>query len=74
MRPIAIACNGLLLLSTPIDGGHYFIDVFAGIGVAALAIMAAVALTRALERRVPLSGTQTLKQPRRFVPADERAR
>jgi PAP2 superfamily len=41
MRPIALAANGLMLAATPIGGGHYFVDVFAGIGVAVLAIAAA---------------------------------
>jgi hypothetical protein len=41
MRPIAIIANGAMLASTPIDGGHYFIDLVAGIAVAVLAIMAA---------------------------------
>ncbi|HEX5211201.1 MAG TPA: phosphatase PAP2 family protein [Pseudolabrys sp.] len=40
MRPIALLGNGLMLLATPIGGGHYFVDVFAGIGVAVLAIAA----------------------------------
>jgi membrane-associated phospholipid phosphatase len=29
------------LLATPLIGGHYFVDVFAGVGIAALAIAAA---------------------------------
>lgn len=41
MRPLALASNGLMLLATPIGGAHYFIDIFAGIGVAVLAIAAA---------------------------------
>ncbi len=41
MRPIALMANGLMLAATPIGGGHYFVDVFAGIGVAVLAIAAA---------------------------------
>jgi PAP2 superfamily len=52
MRPVAIAANGLMLASTPIDGGHYFIDVLAGIAVALAAIAAAHAARRALERRI----------------------
>jgi hypothetical protein len=73
MRPVAIVCNGLLLISTPIDGGHYFIDVIAGIAVAVLSIVAAIAPTRTIEHRLPFTGTQTLKQPRQVVPADEPA-
>jgi len=41
MRPIAFLANGAMLASTPIDGGHYFIDLIAGIAIAVLAIAAA---------------------------------
>ena len=41
MRPVALLANGAMLASTPVDGGHYFIDLFAGIAVAVLAIVAA---------------------------------
>jgi membrane-associated phospholipid phosphatase len=41
MRPVALLANGAMLVSTPVDGGHYFIDVFAGIAVAIIAIAAA---------------------------------
>jgi PAP2 superfamily len=41
MRPLALMTNGMMLLATPIGGGHYFVDVFAGMGVAVLAIVAA---------------------------------
>ncbi len=41
MRTIAIISNGLMLAATPIFGGHYFIDIAAGLAVAALAIAAA---------------------------------
>jgi hypothetical protein len=41
MRPPAlIICVGMIL-ATPLQGGHYFVDVFAGIAVAVLAIVAA---------------------------------
>ena len=50
MRPIVVLTNGLMLLATPIGGGHYFIDVFAGIGIAVLAIAAAKALGARLTR------------------------
>jgi membrane-associated phospholipid phosphatase len=39
-RAIALICNVLLLMSTPIDGGHYFIDVIAGVALATLSILA----------------------------------
>ena len=44
MRPIVVLTNGLMLLATPIGGGHYFVDVLAGVAVAVLAIAAAKAL------------------------------
>ena len=55
MRPAAILANGLMLASTPIDGGHYFVDVFAGIAVALAAIAAAHAVSRVLQRRICVS-------------------
>jgi membrane-associated phospholipid phosphatase len=49
-RPVAILCNAAMLAATPIDGGHYFIDVIAGVAVAVLAIAAACHLSRRLGR------------------------
>ena len=39
--PIAVVTNVAMLLATFVVGGHYFIDVFAGIAIAAASIMAA---------------------------------
>ena len=55
-RPVAIVANGAMLASTPIDGGHYFIDLAAGLAVALLALWAA----RAMSRRVAL---ETARRP-----------
>jgi hypothetical protein len=55
-RPIALLANGAMMASTPVDGGHYFVDLFAGIAVAALAIWAA----RVLSRRI---GETTVAAP-----------
>jgi hypothetical protein len=41
IRPIALLANGAMMASTPINGGHYFCDLWAGIAVAVLAIVAA---------------------------------
>jgi hypothetical protein len=41
MRPLALIANGGMLLATPLVGGHYFVDVFAGVALAMLAIAAA---------------------------------
>lgn len=38
MRPPALIINAGMLLATPVGGGHYFVDVFAGMAVAVLAI------------------------------------
>src|SRR6266851_1987329 len=50
LRPIVVVCNGGLILATPMDGGHYFVDVFAGILLAILCIWAVRAMVRAFER------------------------
>jgi hypothetical protein len=41
MRPIALLSNGAMMLATPIGGAYYFVNVFAGVAVAVLAIAAA---------------------------------
>ena len=48
MRPIVVVANGALFLGTPIVGGHYFIDIFAGAAVA----VAAIAVSRRVGRMV----------------------
>jgi hypothetical protein len=52
MRPIGIIVNGAMLAGTPIQGGHYFIDLIGGIAVMLLALMAARMVSRAVERRI----------------------
>jgi hypothetical protein len=51
MRPIAVLAFGAMLAATPINGGHYFIDIAAGIGVAILAIAAAHRVGLSVVRR-----------------------
>jgi hypothetical protein len=51
IRPIAILANGAMLASTPIDGGHYFIDIIAGLAIAALAMVAARRMSAVAARR-----------------------
>jgi membrane-associated phospholipid phosphatase len=41
VRWFGIAINSLMIVATPIDGGHYFIDVIAGIATAVLCIATA---------------------------------
>lgn len=51
MRPLALLANGAMLAATPVDGGHYFIDLIAGIAVAVLAIGVARAMSRRFVQR-----------------------
>jgi hypothetical protein len=51
MRPIIVVAFGAMLAATPINGGHYFIDVFAGVIVAVVAIVAARRVGVMLARR-----------------------
>jgi PAP2 superfamily len=51
IRPIAVLANGAMLAATPVDGGHYFIDLAAGLAVAAVAIVAARWFGRRLAMR-----------------------
>jgi PAP2 superfamily len=44
IRPIVVLAFGAMLAATPINGGHYFIDIAAGVAVAVLAIVAARAV------------------------------
>lgn len=44
-RWIGLAINTVMLVSIPIDGGHYFIDIFAGLVIAVLSLYAARRLT-----------------------------
>jgi hypothetical protein len=63
--PLALAClwTGAMLLGTPIYGGHYFVDIFAGAAVAA----ALIAASR--YRRRQLRGSAfAYQEPGRAVP------
>jgi hypothetical protein len=50
LRWIGVAVNGVMLVATPIDGGHYFIDVPAGVAVALLALVFSRALAARMNR------------------------
>lgn len=51
LRPIILIANGGMLAATPLNGGHYFVDVFAGIAIAVLAIVAARRIGAMIARR-----------------------
>jgi hypothetical protein len=58
MRPLALIANGGMLLATPLVGGHYFVDVFAGVALAMLAIAAAQRIGGRSARAVARNMTQ----------------
>jgi membrane-associated phospholipid phosphatase len=39
LRLLLVPCNILMIAASPVGGGHYFVDVFAGIAVSAAAIV-----------------------------------
>ena len=41
LRWLALVLNAIVLASTPVDGAHYFVDIFAGLVVAAAAVASA---------------------------------
>ena len=53
LKIIAVPLNLLMILSTPVDGGHYLMDVLAGIVIAFIAIYAAKRLYRHIPEIVP---------------------
>jgi membrane-associated phospholipid phosphatase len=53
MRPLALIAYIGMMAATPLVGGHYFIDVFAGVGLAVLAIVAAGLIGERSSRPVP---------------------
>ncbi len=46
LRWIALSLNVIMIASTPVDGGHYFIDALAGLGIAMVCWKAAHAMIR----------------------------
>jgi hypothetical protein len=51
LRPLALVVNGAMLAATPLNGGHYFIDLIAGVAVAVLSIVAARRIGQIIARR-----------------------
>jgi hypothetical protein len=51
LRPVVVVVNGAMLAATPINGGHYFVDVIAGIAIAVAAIAAARQIGQRLASR-----------------------
>jgi PAP2 superfamily len=61
-RPIAVVANIAMLLATPLAGGHYFIDVLAGIGVSVGAIAAACCITNYLAKQAAQPWTRAVDE------------
>ena len=62
-RWVAVAINSLMLVATPIDGSHYFVDILAGIGIAAFSFAAALALMTRLTLRPAAIATRYAPGP-----------
>jgi membrane-associated phospholipid phosphatase len=71
MRPLSLIASVGMIMATPLLGGHYFVDVLAGVGSAALAIAAAKLIA---ERFLTASAAMRAfrKQPEFMSPAGER--
>jgi PAP2 superfamily len=46
LRLFFVPCNNVMLVATPLGGGHYFVDVIAGVVIATMAILAALGISR----------------------------
>ena len=68
MRPIVVLAFTAMLAATPINGGHYLIDMIAGVAVAVVAIVAARAVGQIVARR-HLAGAEAALIPA-IVPAE----
>lgn len=49
-RPFNLVINGAMILATPVGGGHYFVDVIAGVALAGLCIWVATMVGSAILR------------------------
>jgi hypothetical protein len=63
-RWVAVTINSLMLVATPIDGSHYFVDIVAGIGIATFSFAAARALVTRLAVQPAALATRYASGPR----------
>lgn len=72
MRPVALLANGAMLAAKPLNGGHYFIDVVAGVAIAVLAIVAARRIGQIIAQRQQRQMSFMLPRPMppAIVPAE----
>ena len=52
LRLLLVPCNILMIAASPVGGGHYFVDVFAGIAVSAAAIVVALRISHVLPPKI----------------------
>jgi len=67
VRWFALALNVVVLVATPIQGGHHVVDVLAGFGVAAIGVIFANAMTGPRENRVAVGVEAASVQPLRQI-------
>jgi PAP2 superfamily len=72
-RPIVVLANAAMLAATPIIGGHYFVDLFAGIAVAVLAIAASSLVAQWIARRAAGGAPAEAQAPEMPIAAAIRA-
>lgn len=70
VRWFGVAVNGLMVLATPVDGGHYFADVLAGIVVAVACLWASRAIVRWAGARSSKMAFAEIASPS-IVPVDQ---
>lgn len=58
LRWACVALNAAMLVATPIDGSHYFIDVIAGIGLAAVSLYVAQVTADYVTGQLPMRATE----------------
>lgn len=71
-RWLAAGLNSLMLVATPIDGSHYFVDVFAGVGIAIVSLLMARALVARLAAHPALAKAALAVEPVQGMPATSR--
>ena len=74
LRLLLVPCNILMIAASPVGGGHYFVDVFAGIAVSAAAIVVTLRISYMHPRFSPrrcraarlADARRSLQQSRRY--------
>jgi len=69
LRPLVVLVNGVMLAATPLDGGHYLVDIIAGVTIAVAAIVAARAFGRFIAGRQAASAVLSPASARLSAPA-----